>query len=97
MVRVRSFSGPYFAALGLNTVMYYLPLFSPNAGKYGPEKLRILTLFTQLPLLIFSYKDYDPLNIGFKKKFQKILARNLLFEIPEQPQMRLFFFFLFKI
>ena len=25
----------------------YLPVFSPNAGKYGPEKLRIRTLFTQ--------------------------------------------------
>ena len=29
------FSGPYF------------PVFSPNAGKYGPEKIRIWTLFTQ--------------------------------------------------
>ena len=25
----------------------YLSAFSPNAGKYGPEKLRIWTLFTQ--------------------------------------------------
>ena len=25
----------------------YLSVFSPNAGKYGPEKLRIGTLFTQ--------------------------------------------------
>ena len=25
----------------------YLSVFSPNAGKYGPEKLRIRTLFTQ--------------------------------------------------
>ena len=25
----------------------YLSLFSPNVGKYGPEKLRIWTLFTQ--------------------------------------------------
>ena len=24
-----------------------LPVFSPNAGKYGPEKHRIRTLFTQ--------------------------------------------------
>ena len=30
-VRIRSYSGPYFPAFGLNTV------FSPNAGKYGPE------------------------------------------------------------
>ena len=25
----------------------YLSVLSPNAGKYGPEKLRIRTLFTQ--------------------------------------------------
>ena len=25
----------------------FLVIFSPNAGKYGPEKLRIRTLFTQ--------------------------------------------------
>ena len=25
----------------------YLSVFIPNAGKYGPEKLRIPTLFTQ--------------------------------------------------
>ena len=33
--KYRVFSGPYF------------PVFSPNTGKYGPEKLRISTLFTQ--------------------------------------------------
>ena len=32
-VQIRSFSVPYF------------PIFSPNMGKYGPEKLRIWTLF----------------------------------------------------
>ena len=42
-VRIRSFSGLYF--LGLKTEdRKYLPVFSPNAGKYGPEKLRIRTL-----------------------------------------------------
>ena len=45
-VRIRSFSGPYFPAFGLN-----FPVFSPNAGKYGPGKLRIRTLFTQLCLI----------------------------------------------
>ena len=25
----------------------YLSVFSPNAGKYGPQKLQIRTLFTQ--------------------------------------------------
>ena len=32
-VRIRSFSGPYF------------PVFSPNAGKYGPEKTPYLDTF----------------------------------------------------
>ena len=37
------FSGPYFPAFGLNTE--YLPVFSPNAGKYGPEKTPPLDTF----------------------------------------------------
>ena len=41
-VRIRSYSGPHFPAFGLNTERYivnteYLFVFSPNAGKYGPE------------------------------------------------------------
>ena len=48
-VRIQSFSGPYFPAFGLNTerATPYFFVFSPNAGKYGPEKLRIRTLFMQ--------------------------------------------------
>ena len=38
-VHIRSFSGQYFPAFGLNTDLSpYLSVFSPNAGKYGPEK-----------------------------------------------------------
>ena len=38
------FSGPYFPVFGLNRETYeVISLFSPNAGKYGPEKLRIWT------------------------------------------------------
>ena len=44
-VLIRSFSGSYFPAFGLNTERYFA--FSLNAGKYGPEKLRIQTRFTQ--------------------------------------------------
>ena len=36
-VYILSFSGPYFIVFGLNTERY----FSPNAGKYGLEKLRM--------------------------------------------------------
>ena len=38
-VRIRSYSGPYFPAFGLNTERYGVSLRSPNAGKYGPELL----------------------------------------------------------
>ena len=47
-VHIRSFSGLHFLAFGLNTEYpEYLLVFSRNAGKYGPEKLRIRTLFKQ--------------------------------------------------
>ena len=39
------FFGLYFPAVGLNTERY--SVFSSTAGKYGPEKLRIRTLFMQ--------------------------------------------------
>ena len=40
-VLIQSFSGPYFHTFGLNTDIYSvnLSVFSPNAGKYGQEKL----------------------------------------------------------
>ena len=44
--RIRSFSGPYF--------LEYLSVFSPNAGKCGPEKLQIWTLFTEWNIWQFS-------------------------------------------
>ena len=37
------FSGPYFPAFGLSTEIY--GVFSPNAGKYGPEKTTHLDTF----------------------------------------------------
>ena len=37
-VCIRCYSGPYFPAFGLNKERYeYISVFSPNAGKYGPE------------------------------------------------------------
>ena len=38
------YSGPYFPAFGLNTERYFV--FSPNAGKYGPEKTPYLDTFS---------------------------------------------------
>ena len=42
VTKYRVFSGPYFPVFGLNTERYlissYLSVFSPNAGKYGPER-----------------------------------------------------------
>ena len=48
------FSGPYFRVFGLNTERYGVSeyrryrrygVFSPNAGKYGPEKTLYLDTF----------------------------------------------------
>ena len=45
-VQIRSFSGPYFAAFGLNTERYPYPsVFRPNARKYRPEKTPYLDTF----------------------------------------------------
>ena len=44
-VRKWSLFSPYFPVFGLNTE--YLSIFNLNAGKYGPEKLRIGTRFAQ--------------------------------------------------
>ena len=37
-------------------IQKYLSVFSPNAGKYGPEKLRIRTLFTQCNTMTLKIK-----------------------------------------
>ena len=40
------FSGPYFLVFGLNTEIYsIISIFSPNTGKYGPEKTPYLDTF----------------------------------------------------
>ena len=38
-------SGPYFPAFRLNMERYYLSVFNPNAGKYGPEITPYLDTF----------------------------------------------------
>ena len=41
-VQIWSFYGPYFSMIGLNTEIYG---FSPNIGKYRPEKTPYLDIF----------------------------------------------------
>ena len=43
-VQIRSFSGPYFPAFGMNTEKYS-EILSQNAGKYGQEKTTYLGTF----------------------------------------------------
>ena len=44
--KYRVFSDPYFPVSKLNTERCgYLSVFSPNAGKYGPEKAQYLDTF----------------------------------------------------
>ena len=58
----------------------YLPEFSPNKGKYGPGKLRILTLLPSETLFVFfykkivewSFKNFKGL-VNFAVKFAEIL------------------------
>ena len=38
---------------------FFWSVFSPNAGKHGPEKLRIRTLFTQGPHILSSKLKRD--------------------------------------
>ena len=42
-------SGPYFPAFGLNTERY---VFSPNAGKYGPEETPYLDTFHAVTIFV---------------------------------------------
>ena len=52
MCKYGVFSGPYFPAFGLNTV--YLSVFSPNAGKYRPEKIPYLDTFHAVHVFIIG-------------------------------------------
>ena len=48
IVQIQSFFGPHFPAFGLKTVICGVNLrIQSKMGKYGPEKLRIWTIFTQ--------------------------------------------------
>ena len=60
-VHIWSFSRLHLPPFGLNTEGYgvsSLSVFSLNAGKYGPEKLRIQTLFTQCWYSTFNFFEF---------------------------------------
>ena len=65
-IHTQSFSVPCF------------PVFSPNTGKYGPEKLRIWTLFTNVSFILevlldseYAFKDaHIPAKQGSGKFFR---------------------------
>ena len=55
------FSGPYFPEFGLN-----ISVFSPNAGKYGPEKTLYMDTFHAVLLEAFAtHINYLPTNTEY--------------------------------
>ena len=76
------FSGTYFHEFGLNTEKYYLLVFSPNTGKYGPEKTPYLDTFHEVKIQDMKDKNHDMKNkIQYAKKqnsrYQKIPIKHL--------------------
>ena len=60
-------SGPFFPAFGLNTERY--SVFSPNARKFGPEKLGIRTLFLKYNTWrIFNFTECQSLILSHIEK-----------------------------
>ena len=70
---------PYSVQMRENTP--YLSVFSPNKGKYGPEKLWIRTLFTQLVFVI--------------KLVLKVVKKQVVKLVKKLVQLRSWYFFLF--
>ena len=69
-VRIRSFSGSHFPAVGLNTEIYEVNLrIQSKCGKYASEKLRIRTLFTQwLRITLFDSRANSSLMVTLNSK-----------------------------
>ena len=70
------FSGPYFPVLGLNTK--YLSIFSPNAGRYEPEKTpyldtfhAVIRLVTKIHALFYKHHFYKQHQAEIGKKSSK--------------------------
>ena len=63
--------GPYFPAFGLNTDKY-LSVFSPNAGKYGPEKTPYLDTFHVVLGLEYSQLAILQTEFNLKTRIHKV-------------------------
>ena len=75
-VRIRSFPGLYFPEFGLNTARHEdLSVFSLNAGKYGPKKLRIRTLFHAMSGFL-KYFFLLPLRLSLYHLFFDVILVN---------------------
>ena len=73
IAQIQSFSGPYF------------PIFSPNTGKYGPEKPRIWTLFAQC-----RSKKVQCLDLRFVVFFIRSSLRFILTMLKHHTATKLF-------
>ena len=69
-VQIWSFYGPYFSMIGLNTEIYG---FSPNIGKYRPEKTPYLDIFHAASSLKKNKKLSNSLRPG-SKLFHSIMV-----------------------
>ena len=80
-VQIRSFSGLYFPAFGLNTASYSVNFRIQNAGKYGPEKTLYRDTFHVVFVLSFAsqgtcqYIELESAEIQNTKTSEAFLKR----------------------
>ena len=85
MSKYGSFSGTYFPVFELNTDIHSVNFrISPNAGKYGPEDLRIWTLFTQcikhhIYIRFFKLEIFIHLKSDLNCEFKRLKIRVKIF------------------
>ena len=72
-VQIRGFYGPYFPVFGLNT-----GIFSPNTGKYGPEKTLYLDTFHAARVWTTNFLHSEIENcISCKRLIVQTIVRSL--------------------
>ena len=77
-VCIWSFSDPYLNWICRDTL--HLSVFSPNAEKYRPEKLRIWTFFTQWWIKVLSLELFNIFYFNKLLSMVKLLQVNFLFK-----------------